>query len=242
MIKKHLLSLVAIGLFAGQTCLCQAVTFAEVKSIVSVTDATKVNYQWNNGTQVFNTLPSPTPIVFAFDVLGAPSGLSDVNAMMLITAMAPPGPAGFYNPIAKTQPLSNLSFTITAVGGMGYAPGQLLLSGMFQTPTLPDAFLQQSAPNTATLTSSSVPFTPGGLILTSPFVTIDPTQPQSATWSFSTLNPQVFTQTGNYLSSIPLINGNGNFSATAAVPEPGALSALAAAGFVGFAFARRRRR
>jgi len=242
MVKKHLVSLLAVGLFAGQTCLCRAVTFAEVKSIVTVTDPTKVQYQWNNGTTIFNTVPSPTPIVFAFDVVGAPSGLADVNATMLLTAVAPPGPAGFYNPIAKIQPLANISFSINAVGGMGYAPGQLLLSGMFQTPNLPDAFLQQSAPNTATLTASSFPFTPGGLTLFSPFFPIDPTQPQTATWSFSTLNPSVFTQTGSYLSSIPLINGNGNFAATSAVPEPSTWSALAAAGFVGFMFVRRRRR
>lgn len=240
MIKKCLVSLLAVGLFVGQAYVCRAVTFAEVKSIVTVTDPTKVQYQWTNGTQVFSTNPSPTPIVFAFDILGAPSGLGDVNATMSLNAVAPPGPAGFYNPLAKIQPLANLSFTINAVGGMGYAPGQLLLSGVFQTPNLPDAFLQQSAPNTATLTASSFPFTPGGLILTSPFFPIDPTQPQTATWSFSTLNPAVFSQTGNYLTSIPLINGNGNFAASV-VPEPGAVSILLAAGVGGFLFVRRRR-
>jgi hypothetical protein len=243
MIKKCLVSLLAVGLFTGQACLCRAVTFAEVKSIVSTSDATKVQYQWSNGTTTFTTVPSPTPIVFAFDALGAPSGLNDVNATMTVTAVAPPGPAGFYNPLAKIQPLANLTFTINAVGGMGYAPGQLLLKGMFQTPGLPDAFLQQSAPNTATLTSSSVPLTPGGLILMSPFFMIDPAQTQTATWSFSTITPPVFTQTGNYLSDIPLLNGNGNFAATVtSVPEPSTWSALAAAGFVGFMFVRRRKR
>jgi hypothetical protein len=64
--------------------------------------------------------------------------------------------------------------------------------------------------------------------------------PESATWSFSTLNPAVFTQTGSYLSSIPLINGNGNFAATV-VPEPGVVSTFLAAGFGGFLFIRRRR-
>jgi len=240
MIKKGIVSLLAVGLFVGQACLCKAVTFAEVKSIVTVTDPTKVQYTWSNGTQVFTTSPSPTPVVFAFDVLGAPSGLADVNANMLITAVAPPGPAGFYNPLARIQPLSNLSFTITAAGGGGYAAGQLLLSGIFQTPNVPDAFLQQSAPGTATLTSSNFPLTPGGLILTSPFFPIDHTMPESATWSFSTLNPAVFTQTGSYLSSIPLINGNGNFAATV-VPEPGVMSTFLAAGFGGFLFIRRRR-
>jgi len=245
MIKKCLVSLLAVGLFTGQACLCRAVTFAEVKSIVSTTDATKVQYQWSNGTQTFTTVPSPTPIVFAFDVAGAPSGLSDVNATMTVTATAPPGPLGFYNPLVKAQPLGNLTFTINAVGGMGYAPGQLLLRGMFQAPNLPDAFLQQSAPNTATLTSSSIPLTPGGLILVSPFFMIDPTQTQTATWSFSTVNPPLFTQTpgNNYLNDIPLLNGNGNFAATVtSVPEPGTWSALAAAGFVGFMFVRRRKR
>jgi hypothetical protein len=242
MIKKCLASLLLVGLFVGPVRLCQAQVFAEVKTIVSTTDPTKVQYTWDNPTQTFTTNPTPTPIVFAFDVLGAPSGLNDVNATMTITGMAPPGPLGFYNAFTQTQPIANLTFTINAVGGMGYAPGQLLLMGTFQIPALPNAFLTQTAPGTANLSSSNVG-TPGGLTLISPYFMFDPAQMESATWSFSTINPALFTQTGDYLSSIPLINGNGNFAArTAAVPEPGVVSTLLGAGIVGGLFIRRRRR
>jgi hypothetical protein len=248
MIKKCLATLLLAGLFVGPANLCRAQVFAEVKSIVSTTNPTKVNYFWDNPTATFGTVPAPTPIVFAFDVLGTPSGLSDVNATMPITANAPNGnPAFNYNPITKTQLLGNLTFTINAVGGMGYAPGQLLLMGTFQVPGIPDAALSQDVGGTANLQASRFPVTPGslpgGLTLFSPFFAIDNTKAQKASWSFSTLVPDTFTNSTNgvRLDSIPLINGNGNFSATV-VPEPGVLPTLLGAGIVGGIFIRRRRR
>jgi len=248
MIKKCLASLLLAGLFVGPASLCKAQVFAEVKTIVSTTNPTKVQYFWDEPTSTFSTSPSPTAIVFAFDVLGAPSGLSDVNATMTITANAPIGnPAFNYNPITKTQPLGNLTFTINAVGGMGYAAGQLLLMGTFQTPGIPGATLSQDVGGTANLQASRFPVTPGslpgGLTLFTPFFSIDNSKSQKAAWSFSTLVPDLFTDNNlnNRLDSIPLINGNGNFSATV-VPEPGVLPTLLGAGIVGGIFVRRRRR
>jgi hypothetical protein len=85
-----------------------------------------------------------------------------------------------------------------------------------------------------------------GLIMESSYINIDPTQNQTATWSFANSNPQGgFAPDGNGFLRDTQLNGNANFAATVTpiVPEPGSVAMLIGFGVSGsLALLRRRRK
>lgn len=233
--RKFLIALLAAGFLFSQAAMSRAGTFAEVLVNQALGNPAQVTYFFDNATGQLSTSPSPTPIVFKFDVPGTPFGLNPVNAILSLTAQN-------FGPLLGTvQPMSDVAFTITlAAAAYGQPAGSVLLTGHSVVPGLPSGDINQSVGGAANFNVSNVA-TPGSLIMASPYVPINPTLDQSAVWTFSTVIPSVFAPGANGILQDTTFHGNGNFSGTV-VPEPGVLGLLIGSGVGGSLFFFRRRR
>ncbi|MCS6775063.1 MAG: hypothetical protein NZ557_00825, partial [Chthonomonadaceae bacterium] len=211
--KKWIGGLMAAGLLAGSLSASNALTlFAQVNQIGVGTP-----YQWDNtgagGT--FGTVPSPLNVTFQFLVPVPVIGTSIVPATLTISAV------DFGPMVGTTQPLQWLSFQILATNPADWYLGNNVLLETIMPVPLPNG-IEGDITGVGSIAFLSSDFL-RGLVMRSDYINISQTQNQTATWSFSSVNPTpLVAGAGGYLRDT-LFGGNGNFSATFRniVPEPG---------------------
>lgn len=218
--KKFLIGLAAAALFSTQAVASHAVLFGLANPKVPGEP-----YFWDNASGTFGVTGGSLDVEFTFLVANScgPIGVP-IDATLTISA-ASAGAVTIGPP--SQQPLMTYSFTITEDGS-----GDNLLSG-----TAPLAFLDQAAPDSAALSTTSAV----GLTFTSDCLVF--TGSESATFSFSSTTPDAFAAGGNGLLIDMLFGGNGNFSADIQqIPEPGTVGLLFSSCIGGGVLLARRRR
>jgi len=147
--------------------------------------------------------------------------------------------------LGTAQPLKNLVFEVTPKNAGDVFGAGILLRTVVPSPVdFPDGTLAtlQSIADLGFLGSSAIQ----GLIMESSYILIDPNENQTATWSYSLLDPPgaFAPDPGNMILRDTKLGGNANFSATVfnVVPEPGSVAMLLSLGVGGsLALIRRRR-
>lgn len=232
--KKFLNGLLAAGMLLGSLTASNALTFfAQVNQIGSGTP-----YVWdNNGVSgSFSVNPNPLPVTFQFQVPVPVIGTNTVNANLVITAI------NSGTMVGSTQPIEQLSFKIVATNPLDFVGGNNVLLETILPVPLP-AGIQGEITGTGSTAFLGSDFI-RGLVMRSDYLSIDPNQDQSATWSFSKVDPSPVAPDINGILRDTLFSGNGNFSATVVVgvPEPGTVAMLASFGVGGGLLMIRRRR
>jgi hypothetical protein len=244
--KKFLTGLVAAGLLGGTFSISHALTQFAVLNPIPSPPGPQTPYQFTNSTITFDSnvdVNAGKPgnqqnVTFAFLQPVPVIGTNTVDAELTITALGD-------TPLSVTdQPLKGFVFEVTAKNAGDVFGSGVLLRTVIPSPvdfpagTLADLF---SVGNTAFLTSEFGL----GLIMQSDYIIIDPTQNQTATWSFSKVDPfGMFAAGGNGYLRDTQLGGNANFAATVRniVPEPGSVALLVGFGVGGsLALIRRRR-
>jgi hypothetical protein len=244
--KKFLTGFVAAGLLVGALSLSHALTQFAVLNPVPSPPGPQTPYQFFNATQTFDSnvdvnagkAGNQMDVTFAFLQPVPVIGTNTVEAELTITAIATT-PMGVTN-----QDLEAFVFEVTAKNAGDVFGGGVLLRTIVPAPadfpagTLADLF---SVGNTAFLQSEFGL----GLIMDSDYILIDPDENQTATWSFSLIDPfGPFAPGPNMFLRDTKLGGNANFSATVfnRVPEPGSVAMLIGFGVGGsLALIRRRR-
>jgi hypothetical protein len=237
--KKFLSGFVAAGMLLGSLSASHAITlFATMNPVPSApSDPLQRPYIWDNATQTFSTLDTNAgkagiqlDVQFAFLQPVPVIGTSTIDAELTISAIADGTMTG------TAQPLQALVFTVTPKNaGDVYGAGILLQTVV---PAFGELF---SVGATAFLQSDEL----AGLQMSSSYLFIEPLDPQTATWSFSNIDPiGAFVAGANMYLRDTKLGGNANFSATVrnVVPEPGSVAMLLSLGVGGsLALIRRRR-
>jgi len=235
--KKFLNGLLAAGMLFGSLSASNALTFfAQVNQIGSGTP-----YVWNNneaGTNgAFTVNPNPLNVTFQFQVPVPVIGTNSVAAKLVISAV------NSGTMVGAQQPIEQLSFKIVATNLADYAsPGNNVLLETIMPVPLPGGIGGEitGTGSTAFLGTDFL----RGLVMRSDYLSIDPNNDQSATWSFSKVLPSPVAPDLNGVLRDTLFSGNGNFSANiqTTVPEPGAVAMLASFSVGGGMLLIRRRR
>ncbi|MCS6774950.1 MAG: hypothetical protein NZ557_00255, partial [Chthonomonadaceae bacterium] len=188
------------------------------------------------------TVPSPLPVTFQFQLAIPRPFAAPIPALTPIPALLTISAVDNGTMVGTQQPVKNLVFTIAAQNTADFydfgaaAPSQNIL---LQTTTSPLGDITGVVSN-AFLDTDFL----RGLIMDSDYLFIDPTQNQTATWSFSNVNPApLAADPVNGILRSTLFGGNGNFSAHVSniIPEPGAMALLIGFGVTGGLLALRRR-
>jgi hypothetical protein len=240
--KKVLSALIVAGALFGAVQASNAVTFASFDLDTTLPGVTpNPSFHFNNGTGVLNLITSPSPFTFSFATAATAFGLpasevglySNVNLVFSTTTNGPGTDFGNVN-----QPMTNLTFSfVTTQTEHGVAAGTVLLSGTANAavPGSQGVVLQGAdsgpLPGTASLLAqenpvllSTVTFNSGIGSLNAGLTTAFNRQ---IAVSYTSVSPH-FSIPGIFGSPDSFTaQGNGTFAAeSAAVPEPGALTAL----------------
>lgn len=234
--KKFLSGLFAAGMLLGSLSASNAlVFFAQVNQI-----GTGTPYVWDNNeagtTGALSVNPSPLNVTFAFALPVPVIGTNTVQAQLIISAV------NSGTMVGAQQPLEQLSFKIVATNPLDFIGGNNVLLETILPVPLPAGIGGdiQGIGNTVQLSSDFI----RGLVMRSDYLSIDPNNDQSATWSFSKVVPAPVAPGLNGVLQDTLFSGNGNFSANilTTVPEPGAVAMLASFGVGGGLLMIRRRK
>lgn len=243
--KKAVVGLIAAAALFGLSARSEAVSFTFAQ--FTQANGAVPGFNWSGTT--FSQVGTGLPVNFSFSSYlgGLQGGITPadvplngiVPATLTITAAAF-GPAlPSIPPGSAVQPLTGLTFTFT--GTSGALAGKNLLTG---TEVIPNAAsLSGTIGGNSAVTLITDETLLNTLNYTSAVILIPPVELQeAASFSLSGVNPP-FTLVGTTISPFTA-SGTGTFSAptTAAVPEPGILTLLAAIGVSSSLLVVRRRR
>jgi hypothetical protein len=237
--KKFLTGIAAAGLLFSALNVSNALTQFAVLNPVPIPPGPVTPYHFDNASATFGVTPIVLPVTFQFLVPGVPTvGNNVIDAFLTISAEAN-GPF-----IPDNQPLKNLVFAVVPQNAGDVFGAGILLRTVVPNPVdFPDGTLADlfSVGNLGFLGSEFI----NGLIMESSYLAIDPTENQTATWSFSNvIPPGGFAAGANGFLRDTELQGNANFAATVVVgvPEPGSVALLIGFGVGGsLALIRRRR-
>jgi hypothetical protein len=242
--KKFLTGLATAGMLFCALGVSHALTNFAVLNPIPSPPGPQTPYFFDNSSGTFGVTPTPLDVTFRFLQPVPVIGLMEIPATLTISAMA----SAPLTPPPATQPLKGLVFEVRAALPAHYSPfgtgtGVLLRTVVPDAMLFPDgtlANLSNPAPALAFLGSEFGL----GLIMESDYIMIDPDEDQTATWSYSLVDPTPFAAAGpdGWLQDTEF-GGNANFSAEVRnfVPEPGSVAMLLGFG-VGASLALIRRR
>jgi hypothetical protein len=236
--KKFLTGIAAAAMLFGTLSASQALTQFAVLNPVPIPPGPALPYFFDNDTQTFGVTPSPLDVTFAFLQPVPVIGTNTIAAKLTISAIATTGMTG------TQQDLEGFVFTVTPTNvGDVFGAGILLQTIVPNPLDFPAGALANlfSVGNNGFLGSEFGI----GLIMSSSYINIDPTENQTATWSFANVVPPGgFSPDVNGFLRDTVLNGNANFAATTTpvVPEPGSVAMLIGFGVGGSLALLRRRR
>jgi hypothetical protein len=242
--KKFLTGLATAGMLLGALGASHALTQFAVLNPIPSPPGPQTPYFFDNASGMFGVTPSPLDVTFRFLQAVPVIGLSEVEATLTISAMA----AAPLTPAPPTQALKGLVFEVKAKNAADFSPfgtgtGVLLRTVVPDAMLFPDGTLANLSNPVAALAFLGSEFDIG-LLMESDYLIIDPDENQTATWSYSLIDPSPFAEAGadDWLQDTEF-GGNANFSATVTgyVPEPGSVAMLFGLG-VGASLALIRRR
>jgi len=236
--KKFLTGLAAVGMLFGTLSASHALTQFAVMNPVPTPPGPVTPYQFDNATQTFKIVPVTLDVTFAFLQPVPVIGTNTIPAKLTISASASSPMVG------TSQPLENLTFKVVPAN-----VGDVFGAGVLLETTVPDINLFPAGTLADLFSVGNLGFLGSefgiGLVMSSSYLNIDPTQNQTATWSYSlVIPPGGFAPDVNGFLRDTQMNGNANFAATftPVVPEPGSIALLVGFGVGGsLALIRRRR-
>jgi hypothetical protein len=210
--RRFCMLLIAVGMFLWKPQASHADTLFAILTPKPFPIGPTTPYRFDNATQTFLTSPDPVEVMFQFLVPVPIVGTKSIPALLSIRAVAS-------SPILGTnQALEGLEFTIVPRNAEDvFGAGILLRSSIpnpvdFPAGTLADLF---SVGNLGFLGSEFGI----GLIMQSSYLTIDPTQNQTAAWMFSIAQPSGgFAPGANGFLRDTRLNGLASFTASFEIP------------------------
>jgi hypothetical protein len=228
--KKSLTGVLSLSMLCGLITASQALTQFAVMNPVPSPPGPQTPYKFTNATGQFGVNPSPLDVKFQFLQAVPVIGTGIVDAKLTISAVQNG------NLIGNNQPLTDFVFEVKAANAV-----DVFGTGVLLRAVLPNVNANLFSIGSIAFLSSEFA---EGLVMESDYLIIDPAQNQTATWSYSLVNPAGFVAGGNGLLRDEQLGGNANFAATTRniVPEPGSVAMLIGMGVSGsLALIRRRR-